>query len=170
MSHRPEAIAETFCVYPPTPDEWMSRRDVVTGLSLKLYNLSSVRNLPERFGTLERELERCYCSGAYLACVVLAQSIVETLHHKKSGGDKRAMDRFLEYCGDEVDRLRSRRNDLLHAGRPSNDITLGDYISDREALENDARSAVSIVYHVARAFVQCEPNHLLKQTDQSLRD
>ena len=163
-------IAETFCVYPPSPEEWTGRREVVTGLSLKLYNLSCTKDLPERFDALERELERCYCSGAYLACIVLAQSIVETLMHKKSGGDREALGRFLEYCEDGVEDLRELRNNLLHAGRPSNRITLLAYTSERDALESDARGAISAVYHVARAFVRCGPNSSLKQTDPSLRD
>lgn len=163
MSHNLDAFAATFCVHPPTSDEWTARRDVITGLSLKLYNLKELRDLPERFDVFERELERCYCSGAYFACIALAQSIVETLQHKKSGGDKLAMDSFLEYCQEDIDWLRGRRNDLLHAGRPSNEITLNDYAGNHETLEGDARSAVSIVYHVARAFVRCEPNNLLKR-------
>jgi len=163
-------IAESFCVYPPTPEEWAGRREVVTGLSLKLYNLPPAMGLPERFDALERELERCYCSGAYLACIVLAQSIVETLMHEKSGGDREALDRFLEYGEDGVERLRKRRNDLLHAGRPSNSITLLAYTSERDTLESDARSAISVVYHVARAFVRCGPSSLLTQADQSRRD
>lgn len=149
------AIAETFCVFPPSHDEWLERRSVVTNLSAKLYNLSAMQDLPERFDALERELERCYCSGAYLACIVLAQSIVETLQHKKSGRDRAAIDEYLEYCQEEVNWLRERRNNLLHVGRPSNSITLDSYVDERDALEGDARSAVSIVYHVARAFVRC---------------
>lgn len=148
----------------------MGRRDVVTGLSLKLYNLTESTELPDRFDALERELERCYCSGAYLACIVLAQSIVETLQHKKSGGDPEALNEFLNYCREGVVWLRDRRNDLLHAGRPSNSITLSEYTIQQESLESDARSAVSVVYHVARAFVKCGPNISLKRQHQSLRD
>lgn len=152
--HNIKAMAETFCVSPPSYDEWMERRNLANNLSVKFYNLSMKGQLPERFDALERELERCYCSGAYLACIAFAQSIVETLQHKHSGGDRAAMDGFLKYCQDEVDWLRLRRNDILHVGRPQNNITLDSYESERAELEHDARRAISIVYHVARAFAK----------------
>lgn len=149
-----DAMAETFCISPPSQTDWTERRNVVTGLSAKYYYLDREGRVPGRFSALERELERCYCSGAYLACIAFAQSIVETLQHKHSGGDRTAMDKFLEYCQDDVDWLRLRRNDLLHVGRPQNSLNLASYESDRTNLEVDARRAIAIVYHVARAFVK----------------
>lgn len=69
------AYGEAHCCFPPTPAEWMSARQVFTGLS-KLYGGGN-RSLPERFYVLERELERAYCSRCYVACILISSAIVE---------------------------------------------------------------------------------------------
>jgi hypothetical protein len=149
----PTAFAYSFFCLPPTAQEWSSRRDVFSGLGLKLYKGPGLERLPEKFRVFERELERCYCSGAFVACVILADALAEVfeLSLDSAGRERLAADTALK---DERRWLRERRNDLIHFLRAPNAVSLRGYIEGNSDLECDARQAASIVYHVARAFVR----------------
>lgn len=148
------ALAETYCSFAPPQEEWLARREVFTGLGLKLYNGPNLDRLPEKFRAFERELERCYCSAAYIACIALAASIVEVFYKSLGKPERVTLKVSLEYVEEELEWLRRRRNDLLHFGRARNEISRREYTENRSCLENDARVASGLVYHVARAYVR----------------
>ena len=150
----PTALAETFCSFPPSSEEWSARRDIFTGLGLKLYNCPELGKLPNKFQAIERELERCYCSGSYFACIVLAQALVEVFFISSGPNQRDLLRNALSYISNDLAWLDKSRNDLLHFGRPANHISREEYTEARDKFESDARSATALVYHVARAFVQ----------------
>lgn len=162
------AFGEAFCVRPPTNEEWMTRRDMVTGLSLKFYNSLGKNNPPDKFRVLERELERSYCSGAYLSTVILAAAIVEIFYADVNKVARDSLNESLEYIQDEIEKLRSKRNDIAHYLRAPDAISLKDYIHSKDDFEVLARQSVSLVYHVARAYVRLDPGTALKGTRRSV--
>ena len=133
----------------------MGRRDTFTGFGTKLYNGAGLEKLPEKFFAMERELERCYCAGAHLACVILARSIVEVFRESLP---VELHERYWQLvgCNDDLDSLRKRRNDLLHFKTPAakSAVSVSSYTIEKEQLESDAREACSLVYQSARAFVR----------------
>jgi hypothetical protein len=118
-----DEIARTYCSAPPDATEWATLRETFTGLGNILYNANNKRPLPEHFKALERELERCYCSSAFIACISLSYSIVETFQLSLTKSVRATLNDQLEYIEEEFVWLRERRNDLSHFGRPSNKLT-----------------------------------------------
>ncbi|QCT96061.1 hypothetical protein FEV13_03625 [Stutzerimonas degradans] len=147
-----EEIAKTYCAAPPDTTEWMALRDIFMGLGEKLYNGDIKRPLPEHFKALERELERCYCSSAFISCIALSYSIVETFQLSLTKPDRTKLNDQLKYIEHELNWLRELRNDLSHFGRPSNKLTRVTSSDQRSALEVDSRKAIALVYHVGRQF------------------
>ena len=158
------AAGEAFCVAPPTYEQWMARRDVVTGLGTKFYNSLGQNSPPEKFQVLERELERSYCSSAFLACVVFAAAIVELFLTDINQGARDKLQERLEYINDEIEWLKSARNDIAHYLRAPDALSMDEYIFAKSGLESSARQAVAIVYHAARAYVRLDPNTALQGT------
>lgn len=158
------AVGEAFCVAPPTYEQWMARRDVVTDLGTKYYNSLGNNKPPEKFQVLERELERSYCSGAYLSCVVFAAAIVELFFQDVNQVTRAMLRGKLEYIEGEIESLRSARNDIAHYLRAPDVLSMDEYIFSKGGLEVAARQAILVVYHVARAFVRLDPNTALQGT------
>jgi len=133
------AAGEAFCVAPPTYEQWKARRDVVTGLGTKFYNSFGNNAPPEKFQVLERELERSYCSGAFLACIVFAAAIVELFHMDANQDARNELEVRLEYITDEIEWLKSTRNDIAHYLRAPDALSMDEYISAKGGLESSAR-------------------------------
>lgn len=131
---------------------------------MKYYNSLGKNNPPEKFQVLERELERSYCSGAFLACVVFATAIVELFDMDVNQGTRDVLHEQLGYIKDEIEWLKSARNDIAHYLRAPDVLSMNDYIFAKGGLEASARQAVAIVYHVARAYVRLDPNTALQGT------
>lgn len=167
IEHAIEA-GEAFCVGPPTYKQWMARRDVVTGLGTKYYNSLGDNAPPEKFQVLERELERTYCSGAFLASVVFAAAIVELFFMDVNQQARAELQERLEYIKNEIEWLKSVRNDIAHYLRAPDALSMNDYIFAKGGLESSARQAVAIVYHVARAYVRLDPTSALQGTRRQL--
>ncbi|ARU32731.1 hypothetical protein CAP31_14310 [Sulfuriferula sp. AH1] len=163
------ALNEAFCVAPPTYEQWMARRDVVTGLGVKYYDSLGKNSPPEKFQVLERELERSYCSGAYLACVVFAAAIVELFLQDVNEGARDEIHEQLDYIKDEIAWLKSTRNDIAHYLRAPDALSMADYIFAKGGFEVSARQAIAVVYQVARAYVRLDPNTALQGTRRKRR-
>jgi hypothetical protein len=147
-----DEIPKTYCAEPPSATEWAALRDTFTGLGNKLYNGDIKKQLPEHFKALERELERCYCSSAFISCISLSYSIVETFLFALTKPERAKLNDQLVYVEDDVKWLKARRNDLSHFGRPSNNLIRVTTSDERSSLESDARKAIALVYHVGRVF------------------
>jgi hypothetical protein len=161
------ALGEAYCVSPPSYEEWMNRRKTFTDFGRKYYFSLGNAEPPEKFRVFERELERCYCAKAYLACIVFADAIVGILKADVNEEARKELNTRLEYIADEIQWLRDRRNELSHYPRPHYEGTLDGYTRARGELEGEARQACAIVYHVARAYLGLDPNIAFQGT---LRD
>lgn len=158
------ATGEAFCTTPPTHEKWIERRNVVDGLAMKYINSRGRNHPPEKFHVLERELERSYCSGAFLACVVFAAAIVELFMIDVNQRTRSELQNRLEYISDEIEWLKSARNNIAHYLRAPEALSMDEYIFAKGDFESAARQAIAIVYHVARAYVNLDPNAALKGT------
>lgn len=161
--HEVHALGEVFCTSPPSHEEWMERRNTFTGFGLKLYNNLGHGKLPEKFRVFERELERSYCSGAHLSCIVFADTIVGIFKEAANAEGRKQLVLQLAYLEPEIQWLRARRNDLMHFSRCPVPLDLQQYMTGRAELAGDARQACAIVYHVARAYVRLDPETALQQ-------
>jgi len=101
---------------------------------------------------LLRDLERCYASRAYFACLVMAASIVE-IHLRKVLKHSGAAQQIIEKAGiaTEIDWLRSIRNDIVHG----NTSPLVSYNIDSDAedmLEKHCQRALRFLHGPLRTM------------------
>jgi hypothetical protein len=89
------------------------------------------------------EMTQVFCSGAWLATVILAQAVLDAdlMENDRLNG---ALLNELRHGRGYV-WLRERRNALVHADGPGPAVTVGDLARDAPALERDARRAVELV-------------------------
>lgn len=158
------AVFEAFCSAPPSYEQWMERRGVVDGSSIKYYNSNPKLQPPERFFVLERELERSYCGGAFLSCIFLAATVVDLLFKDLNKKGRDCLDKDLEYVASELELLRSMRNRISHYLSGGESFSMNKYVFSNGELEFSARQGIAAVYHVARAYGRLDPELVLKGT------
>lgn len=138
---------------PPTWDEWEARRRTFDQLWLDaMYARSTTTS--EHVSSLKFELERCFCSGAWIACIILSAAVIE-IHLSNLGGWKSpGAHRMLETLNivPEWEALKDRRNKLIH-GSVDDDLRSRlpseEYINQRYALELEAEVSVGLALRVA---------------------
>ncbi|MCB1583693.1 MAG: hypothetical protein R3E90_02305 [Marinicella sp.] len=154
---RNEEISNFFCQQPPDLKDWTRRRNHFFDYGLKFYNITDRVDIGKKFYALENELERAYCSGCYLACIMISKAIIEYIE-KKAEKIKILTDykEKLFYCSDAFSWIHERRKNLFHSGskEQSNSISRSEMFNMQEELERDAVKACSAIYYSARAFVQ----------------
>lgn len=102
--------------------------------------------LDERAYVLERELERCFVNGAWLACIVLAAAIVESSIGHNNGRAQmcRAKNTWLIPIllpPTRVTDLKNWRNSLLHLSNNKYPVTEEQYVRQECEIEVRARGA-----------------------------
>lgn len=108
--------------------------------------------LGEQAEALLIDLQLAFCAGAWVAVVILSQTVLDAdladrAAARERGGDGLVLNdiRF----GRDYVWLRNRRNDLVHEeGRAA--LTLRDQIQDRQRLESEARRAVELLFKALR--------------------
>lgn len=138
---------------PPSQAEWDQRRSEYDELWLDaMYAKSTTTS--QHVANLRFELERCYCSGAWIACIVLSAAVVE-IHLSNLGGWKgpKAI-KLLEKLNvvGEVERLKNRRNQLMHGEVGMGGLTRlpsEEYINGRYFLAHEAMISVGLALRVA---------------------
>ena len=112
--------------------------------------------LSEQACALVADLQCAFCAGAWIAVVVLAAAAIDAHLHDAEGFTGNAK-RVIDEAGadSQLHTLRSRRNALIHSDLESPAITVDQQWSERLRLEDDARTAVELVFRVfyATAFV-----------------
>lgn len=102
----------------------------------------------EQACALVADLLCAFCAGAWIAVIVLAAAAIDAHLHDAEcciGNAKCAID---EAGADpQLHKLRKRRNALIHSNPDSHAITV-DQRSERLRLEDDARLAADLVFHV----------------------
>lgn len=132
---------------PPTQHLWEHRRFqfraiegqamVATGWQGDIHEASYV---------LERELERSFLSGAWLACVLLSTAIVESCMGHNAGARQgcRPENTWLLTTALRqalVAELKGWRNSIAHLGNQKHSVTEDQYFMDEDMLEGRARRA-----------------------------
>jgi hypothetical protein len=139
---------------PPSQSEWDVRREKFDELWLKAINSSGKATSNQHVSSLKIELERCFCSGAWVACVILSSSIVEVYLSGLVGGWKGEMaanllDRLNVVA--EWEELKKRRNLLIH-GEGANSklrrLTTDEYRLQRHTLEIEAERSIELALRV----------------------
>ncbi|XKH00301.1 hypothetical protein LG325_09315 [Marinobacter nauticus] len=135
--------------YPPSSELWQQRRkdyDYLWSIAIHPDGSSNCQHA----GSLKLELERCYCAGAWVACIIIAEAICE-IHfsaEKKSNGINKNI--FSEKLGilEDLKWLRDRRNALIHDKKQGMSLSNKDYRRERNSLENDAKRATLLALKV----------------------
>jgi hypothetical protein len=118
---------------PPSGRDWQARA------AWFAHRTEALGDAGPRTGALLAELERVFCAGAWLAAVVLAQTVVEAaMQEADDGWAEVTLSRDLLW-------LRDRRNSLVHHDTDAPPVTLHDLEADAAALERDARRAVGLM-------------------------
>ncbi|ELI5882865.1 hypothetical protein ACVW8L_004554 [Vibrio parahaemolyticus] len=134
----------------PSDNEWEQRRRIYDSIWSDCINENgSLTN--SHAGNLNVELERCYCSGAWVACIILAAAMAEV---HLSYLNKWKNNQYLEELGidDKWEWLKKKRNDLIHGSRSTSDNRLPtekyQTVQGRKELEMDARKAIFVALKI----------------------
>jgi len=132
----------------PTAEQWEVRRRWFESHIFHYEELGSYL-VGEQASALISEVESCFCAGAWAAVVILSFAVVEgNLQETSSSKKRRRSVELLEHqgFGAGYDRLRKRRNSLVHATPESPALTIDQQWDDRASLEAEAREAVVLMF------------------------
>lgn len=133
----------------PSEEDWTRRQEWFEALFDTEKRLGCYLCSEQALGLLI-DLQAVYCSGAYVACIILASTIIDThirdveLGPDFDGGIKAAFETSKYF--NELEWLRIRRNRLIHF-KESKDasITIDMHYTDRSIHENEAKRAIKMV-------------------------
>lgn len=129
---------------PPSLELWDQRRQHYDHLWSIAINPAGSTTC-QHAGELIWELERCFCSGAWVACIILSEAIcqVHLSEEKKRGAGR---DWILNNLGllDEYRWLDDRRNTFAHNRSQGRALSSHEYRRENEKLETEAVRAIRI--------------------------
>lgn len=132
----------------PSTELWEARRRWFDELSESLAGEGSYF-VSEQACALIGEVQTAFCAGAWAAVLVLAMAVVDAqLRETELPGFKGNTQQLLyaAQAEPELQRLRERRNAIIHI-RPENPaITVGHQWANRAGLEQEARQAVKLMF------------------------
>lgn len=132
----------------PTVDFWESRRAWFEQVEEKARGEGSYL-LSEQACALTADVQACFCAGAWLGVIVLAASVVDaTLREIELPGFTGNSRDLIAQAGADprLQKLRKRRNSLVHVSQVSAAITVDQQWADRASLESEAREAVTLMF------------------------
>ena len=137
---------------PPTLEEWTERRNIYDELWLEQIHPSGSRS-NQHVGSLKVELERCFCSGAWVARVALSAAIIEVHMSYLDALRGNARDEFISRLNiaKEWEALRGKRNNILHGSGPADDgkrLDASRYRNQQSSLQADAQLAIELALRV----------------------
>lgn len=132
----------------PTAEQWEMRR---SWFEAQIFHYEEIGSylVGEQASALISEVESCFCAGAWAAVVILAFAVIEANLRETSNSAKhhRAIDLFKDQGFDDAfDRLRKRRNTLVHATPDNPALTIDQQWDDRALLEAEARKTVELMF------------------------
>lgn len=144
LSHSRGAVEN---LEPPSDMTWSDRRDWFEDQIAEHQGHGS-HLLSEQACALMMEVQACYCAGAWIAVMVLAFTVIDAqlLETQVSGfeGSSAQLLRRLNF-GDEYQRLRMRRNRIVHLRCDQPAITVDQQWGSRQELEAEAQAAVKLM-------------------------
>ena len=132
----------------PSKEIWESRRRWFQEQD-ELFCVGRSYLLSEQACALSCEVENAFCAGAWIAVIVLAMAVVdaqlrETEFYKFEGSTKRLLEEL--DVNKDLQKLRERRNAIIHIDPDNPAITMDQQITNREELEKEARNAVKLMF------------------------
>lgn len=125
-------------------DIWNERREWFEGQVFEHQGLGN-HLLGEQACALMMEVQSCYCTGAWIAVVVLAFTVIEAqlseMMAPEFEGNSTGLLRHLEF-GEDYQQLRLRRNRIIHLRNDQPAITVDQQWGSRQELKADAEAAV----------------------------
>ena len=153
-----EKHAHADCVAPPQSADWKTRRDLFT--SIYRTDSNAGYTFPDRFKTLERELERCYCAGAFVACIMLSKALAEAVDAQFGNNATDRANFWTSISGQvsQVDKnwLANLRNTWAHAAKdPKYQLAqYANYVNKQSEIENDAVTAMRIAFRIGCEYAK----------------
>lgn len=132
----------------PSTELWEARRRWFDELSESLAGEGSYF-VGEQACALIGEVQTAFCTGAWVAVLVLAMAVVDAqLRETELPGFKGNTQQLLDavQANPELQRLRERRNAIIHIRSDNPAITLDQQWTNRAELEQEARQAVQLMF------------------------
>jgi hypothetical protein len=133
---------------PPSAELWESRRAWFEVVEDKSRGEGSYL-LSEQACALTAEVQACFCTGAWLGVIVLAAVVVDAALRETElpGFNGNSRDLIAQTGADpRLQKLRKRRNALVHVSQDNPAITVDQQWVDRTGLEAEAREAVTLMF------------------------
>jgi hypothetical protein len=126
---------------------WKSRQKWFESL-LNKYEPSGSYMVSEQACALIAETQAYFCAGAWISVIVLAFTTIdaqlrETESPHFNGNSKELMD-ILGF-GERFQKLRKRRNKIIHLNINNPAITVDQQLENRKELEEEAREAIKLM-------------------------
>lgn len=103
--------------------------------------------LGEQACALSADLQCAFCAGAWIAVIVLAATVIDAHLREAEGLSGTAKAAIDSMGGDsQLHNLRRRRNAIIHVNPELPAVTVDQQWTDRNALEREARDAVTLVF------------------------
>lgn len=135
--------------FPPDREKWEERRNIYDAIwSQCIHENGSFSN--EHVSGLKWELERCFCSGSWIAVVIISAAIVEV--HLSHIGKWKKENNLLKKLDVEEDWnwLKKRRNYLVHGIEHKNSrLPASEYRNQRDKLQSESEKAIKVALMVA---------------------
>jgi hypothetical protein len=132
---------------PPSEEAWNRRRDWFES-QISEYEERASYLVSEQACALMAEVQSCYCAGAWVAVIVLAHTVLEAqLLETEIPGFKGNSKELLECLGfgEEYQKLRLRRNRIIHLRPEEPAITVDQQWGARAELETEAENAIRLM-------------------------
>lgn len=103
----------------------------------------------EQACALTADVQAAFCAGAWVAVIVLAMAVVDaSLRETEVPGFSGNTKELIRIAGasPQLQSLRVRRNAFVHLNPDHPAITVDQQWADRERLEQEARSAVTLMF------------------------
>jgi hypothetical protein len=134
----------------PSIELWNLRMEWINGIIDKETELGSF-DVSEQACALAIDLQIAFCSGAWIAVIILALSIIDAhLREIEVPGFKGNTASLIKEIKleNDLDWLRKRRNKLIHLDIDNPEITVNDQWDKRGLFEEEARKAIELVFKV----------------------
>ena len=141
-------MSETGYLERPSTELWEARERWFEELAESLAGEGSYI-VSEQACALIGEAQTCFCAGAWIAVLVLAMAVVDAQLRETelpgfAGSTKRLLN--VAQANPELQRLRERRNAIIHLDPEDPAITVDQQWANRTELEQEAREAVKLMF------------------------
>ena len=132
----------------PVKEVWKERQKWFEATGEKYQGIGSYL-VSDQACALIADVQSAFCAGAWLAVIVLSLAVVDAqLRETELPGFKGNTKKLLKEAGanSELQKLRLRRNKLIHIDTDNPAITVDQQWEDRKKLEREAKKAVKLMF------------------------